>query len=251
MAIDEPIACEPRKPHTRGDDPARGLEYPEAAVNLHRIGHVTAIEDNPYRSPQTVVETDYWCDLPLAGSPASDPPICIKPHLRARGVDDFCIGFLASVPSLVTLLVLPAAVALAVSHSLAATLACPALLYVVFFGFVVSKITLTAQGIRFHRLFGTPKFLPWDSIASIEIAPRRELITKGWLPFPLRELSPSRTSVGHYRISWGDRFYFYPPADPKAFEYYVRRHLRTPLAGSERQQRNEFRSTSCEAWSCP
>jgi hypothetical protein len=103
------------------------------------------------------------------------------------------------------------------------SLAVPAFILVVLLAFTVWSITLTAQGIHFHRLLGTPKFLPWTSVHSVEIVPRRELIFRGWLwpLFPAREMTASLTSLQHYRITWRDGFCYYPPADTRAFERYV------------------------------
>jgi hypothetical protein len=111
-------------------------------------------------------------------------------------------------------------------------LAVPAALYLVFLGFSVSSLSLSPEGVRFHRLFGSPKFLPWSAVRSVEVAPRWELITKGWLwpLFPCREMTASFTSLRHYRISWAGGFCYYPPADAETFEEYVSRHLQKPVA---------------------
>ena len=161
-----------------------------------------------------------------------DISVRIKPRFMARGVSDLCIGLFFVFPlQVIALCILPGAVAFLFSHSWVATVAAPLIVYLIFIGFTVWHITLTSDGIRFHRLLGTPKFLPWSSILSVEIAPQRELIVKGWLwpLLPAREMTTSLTSLGHYRISWTGGFCYYPPADAEVFYQYVTRHLQKPV----------------------
>lgn len=162
-----------------------------------------------------------------------DASIRIKPHIMARDAADFFIAWLIACPvQLLGLIIIPGVLAFLVSDSRAIGLAVPAAIYLVFLGFSVSSLTLSPEGIRFHRRFGSPKFLPWSTVQSVEIAPRWELITKGWFwpLFPPREMTASFTSLGHYRISWAGGFCYYPPADAATFEQYVSRHLQKPVA---------------------
>lgn len=155
--------------------------------------------------------------------------IRVKPRIMPRGVADFCVGFFIVLPAqFLALFVLPSVIAFLLSRSWYVAFTVPAFIYVVFVAFSVWSIILTAEGIRFYRFLGVPKFLPWSSISSVEIAPRWELIHRGWLwpLLPAREMTASLTSLQHYRISWPSGFCYYPPADAAAFEQYVRTHLR-------------------------
>jgi hypothetical protein len=97
-------------------------------------------------------------------------------------------------------------------------------LYSIWLAFTVTSLRLDEKGLRFRRLLGSPKILTWDQITSVAPATRQELIVKGWLwpPFPAREMTPSLTSLGHYRVTWRNGFCYYPPADPASFEEALR-----------------------------
>jgi hypothetical protein len=164
---------------------------------------------------------------------SSDLSVRVKPRIMPRSIGDFCMGFFVVFPvQMFVLFILPGLVGYLVSHSELMALLPPVIVYLLFLAFSVWSITLTPEGIRFHRLIGVPKFLPWSSISSVEIASQRELITKGWLwpLFPAREMTPSLSSVRHYRISWREGFCYYPPAEAAAFEAHVRRYLERPSA---------------------
>lgn len=159
--------------------------------------------------------------------------IRIKPHIMSRDAADFCVSAFVVFPTqFLALFILPSVVAFLLSQSWYVALAAPVIIYVVFLAFSVWSITLTTEGIRFHRLLGIPKFLPWSGVLSVQVAPRWELIRRGWLwpLLPAREMTASLTSLQHYRITWRDGFCYYPPADAEAFEHYVSTHLQKPVA---------------------
>lgn len=156
-----------------------------------------------------------------------------KPRIMARDTVDFCVTVFVVLPAqFLALFIFPGVIAFLLSRSWYVALAVPAIIYVVVLAFSVWSITLTPEGIRFHRLVGVPKFLPWSSVSSVEVAPRWELIRRGWLwpLLPAREMTVSLTSLQHYRISWQAGFCYYPPADAQAFEQYVSTHLQRPVA---------------------
>jgi len=159
--------------------------------------------------------------------------IRVKPRIMARGAADFCVSLFIVFPAqFLALFILPGVITFLFSKSWYVALAVPLVIYVVFLAFSVWTITLTSEGIHFHRFIGVPKFLPWGSISSVEVAPRWELIRLGWLwpLLPAREMTASLTSLRHYRIRWQAGFCYYPPADTEAFEQYVSTHLRKPVA---------------------
>jgi len=156
--------------------------------------------------------------------------LIMAPRVCPRGLSDFCVcAFLVFPIQLLTLFVLPAAIAFAVTHSTAFALAIVAVVFLVFAAFSVARVSLSSQGMRFHRVLGGPKFLRWEQITSVEIAPQRELVLRGWLwpLFPAREMTACLSSLQHFRIRWDNGFCYYPPADSEVFEQYVTAHLKT------------------------
>jgi hypothetical protein len=91
----------------------------------------------------------------------------------------------------------------------------------------VASIAVNDRGIVFSRIFGNPKFLAWQDIKEIAPASRRELILHGWLwpLLPAREMTPSLTSMGHYRIAWTKGWCYFPPQDAESFLRLVAGHL--------------------------
>jgi hypothetical protein len=154
--------------------------------------------------------------------------IRFKPHVSPRDFADLCIGLFLVLPlQLLGLLVLPGTLIFFVTSSWWLVTAGLVIIGAVFYCFTVSSVTLSPDGMRFHRLIGTPKFLPWSAVRSLEVAPRWELIVKGWLwpLLPAREMTTSMTSLHHFRISWDGGFCYFPPADAEAFEKYAANYL--------------------------
>lgn len=89
----------------------------------------------------------------------------------------------------------------------------------------VPAIEMDDTGIRFRRLIGSPRFLPWEKVTSIRRAARAEVVLRGWLlpPIPPRGASLSLTSLGHFRIDWDGGTCYFPPADERAFLEQVER----------------------------
>jgi hypothetical protein len=145
-----------------------------------------------------------------------------------RSLSDFLITFLIPAPlQVLGLIVAPALVTILVFRSDTLALLVPLAIYCVFLALSVWSISLSDDGIHFRRLLGSPKVLPWRDVVSIEVAPRWELIRKGWLwpLLPAREMTASLSTLGHYRISWADGFCYYPPLDAALFEKHVSKYL--------------------------
>jgi len=130
---------------------------------------------------------------------------------------------------ILALLGIPAAIAYVLSKSTLVTSLVLLASYIIFLLFSVRFISLGTDGIKFHRVLGTPKVLPWKLITSIERASRRELIFRGWLwpLFPPREITASLSSLDHFRIDWIGGFCYYPPRDVVEFEQHVSSRLRS------------------------
>jgi hypothetical protein len=152
----------------------------------------------------------------------------ISPRVWSHGLLDFCIvAFIVSPLLLGVVFGVPALVVFIITNSSMAALLAAVIVCIVFALFTVSHLTLSSDGIRFHRVLGTPKFLPWNRVVSITQAPRWELILRGWFwpPFPAKEMTTSLASVGHYRIQWDNGFCYFPPQSPNVFEKYVQENL--------------------------
>jgi hypothetical protein len=159
-------------------------------------------------------------------------PLSITPRFWPRDFVDGCLSAAVGSFQTIVLFGIPAGVAFLLTRSaiVAALVACAA--YGCFMSFVVHRISVSPEGIRFHRSFGSPKFLPWERITSIAVAPRSELIVHGWVwpLFPAREMTACLSSLQHYRIAWEGGSCYYPPAEPSLFEQHVATYLKTRKA---------------------
>jgi hypothetical protein len=88
----------------------------------------------------------------------------------------------------------------------------------------VSELELDADGIRFVRLLGWPRFIPWSEVSDISLVTRREVLLHAWLwpPWPRRDSTASLTALGHFRIVFGNHVRYFPPSHPEEFALQVR-----------------------------
>jgi hypothetical protein len=152
----------------------------------------------------------------------------VSPRVQSRGVIDFCIVVFIVSPVLLGIVFgVPAFVAFLFTDSSLVALLVIVAVFITFTLFTVSHLTLSSDGIRFHRVLGAPKFLPWSRVVSVKQASRWELILRGWFwpPFPAKEMTTSLSSVGHYKIQWDSGFCYFPPAYPSTFEQYVQQRI--------------------------
>jgi len=149
------------------------------------------------------------------------------PRISPRDGTDLAIGLLMAAIQIALLFMLPSLAVFMLTQS--GTLGEYTFLgeLIVFVSFTVEKVTIGRDGMRFHRIFGSPRFLAWEQIAAVEAVGRRELILHGWLwpLFPPREMTACFSSVGHYRISWDGGYCYFPPHDPRQFEECVAQGL--------------------------
>lgn len=147
------------------------------------------------------------------------------PRFAPRNLTDAVISVAVGLLQIAVLFVLPGVLVYAATGGGSLGLMTGLVLYGVFALCSVSKVEVGSAGIRFKRLLGSPRLLPWSAITGVVEAPRRELIVHGWLwpLLPPREMSPSCTSLGHYRIGFGERFVYFPPSDAAAFVAAVER----------------------------
>lgn len=158
----------------------------------------------------------------------SDLGTLIKPRIASRGLKDFLVvAFIVLPVQLIGLLVIPAAFIYMMTHSWTAAILVAAIIYFVFMSLVVTALRVTSEGIHFLRRFGNPKFLSWEQIKSVSVAPPKELIIYGWLwpLLPAREMTASFSCLQHYRIQWQNGYCYFPPLDTELFEHCVSQNL--------------------------
>jgi len=150
-------------------------------------------------------------------------PLVILPRFLPRDFLDVCLGLPIGLLQAAIFFGLTAVLTYILTHSEPISLVVFLTAYGFSLLFVVRRLTVSATGLQFHRILGSPKFLPWERISSVALASRRELIIRGWLwpPFPPRECSACLSATQHYRIMWNSGFCYYPPAEPQLFEQFV------------------------------
>ncbi|MBL8309133.1 MAG: hypothetical protein JNL19_01800 [Burkholderiales bacterium] len=158
----------------------------------------------------------------------------IKPQVVPRDLTDAILSTVIGMIQIAILFALPSLVVYLLSGSESVAWVTAIAMYVVFAAFSVTALELDDAGVRLKRLLGVPKFVPWSDMTSVSEAPRRELVVHGWLwqLFPSREITPSFSSIGHYKFQYGEKFFFFPPGNVAALQSALPPHLRsrtTPL----------------------
>jgi len=154
--------------------------------------------------------------------------ISFKPAIAPKTILDWFLIPITSVFMFLLLIALPSFVIAYATDSKSIGLISYGFLMFVLASVVVLRITVGETGIRFVRLFGSPRFLEWSDIESIALVTNPwEVFLHGWLwpPFPPHEASPSMTLLGHYKITWKDGFCYFPPRDMRAFEATIAKYL--------------------------
>ena len=157
-----------------------------------------------------------------------DQVTVFRPRFWPRGLWDLSLTIIVGTSlQLVGLFIVPAALILFAFGSAKAALLAVLLLYVAFMLLSVWSVSLSQEGIRFKRVLGDPKLVPWSELTSVTEVSRWELISRGWLwpLIPAREMTACLSSLGHYKIAWRGGFCYYPPADALAFESTVNAFL--------------------------
>ena len=148
----------------------------------------------------------------------------IKARTSPRDLADVLISLLLFMPLyFVPVFILPSALAILVSGSLSFGLAIFLIIYFVWLAFTVWSLRLSEKGIQFVRLFGVPKFIPWEEVLDLSEASRREIVLSSWLAprFPAREMTPCLSALHHFRIRWRTGWCYFPPEDVNAFQRLV------------------------------
>ena len=142
----------------------------------------------------------------------------IKPRILPRDVLDVLIGVLVGAFQIAILFVLPALID-GVTINSGAGLLTFVLVYAMSLLFMVRSVEIEQEGLRFRRVLGSPKVLPWTHILSVDEAPRRELVLRGWLwpLFPAREMTACLSAKHHFRIRWQGGFCYCPPESVDEF----------------------------------
>jgi hypothetical protein len=161
-----------------------------------------------------------------------------EPRVSPRSFADAVLSLGVGTVQVAILFGFPAIIGFLLTSSLDVAIGSSVAAYLVFASFIVRKLAISSTGIRFPRLLGSPKFVPWDAVVFVQEAPRRELIWHGWLwpLFPSREMTPSFTSIGHYRIQFGSEYVYFPPREPKAFLAAIHAHLDDDVRNASRER---------------
>jgi hypothetical protein len=168
------------------------------------------------------------------------PPdtVVLRPNVASEDWRDALLTLAAGLPLMLVVVAWSAAAGLlgyAATHDtgLARWAAMVALLGVVLYASLtgVRWLRVDAYGLRFGRRRGRPRSLPWADVLSVEPAPRKEVVVRGWLwpPLARREPTGSLSSFGHYRIKYRGGTCYFPPVDAVAFRTAIRRWRRDLL----------------------
>src|SRR5262245_13017503 len=126
---------------------------------------------SPYKPPSAHLE-----DRP---SPWSSQ--IVRPRIMPRDTLDVVLTLVLFPYQLAVIFGPPCAVTWWLTRSVDATF----LVYLVAYGcsltFVVRSLCLDADGIRFRRVFGKPKLIPWNELEKVTVVSRRELVLRGWI----------------------------------------------------------------------
>ena len=143
----------------------------------------------------------------------------INPKFSCDNLQDASITVLIAIIQISILFVLPSFLIYVLTGSESIAWLAFLSIYILFLSYSVFSISVGEEGIRFNRLFGTPKSLSWSEITAIESVSRKELIFKGWLwpLFPAKEMTFCLSSNGHYKIIYHGGYCYYPPANPENF----------------------------------
>jgi hypothetical protein len=153
--------------------------------------------------------------------------IILKPRFLPRGTLDGLLSLVIGLFQTLIVLGFPFFICRVFTNNTTLSLIVAFVAYIIFLLFSVSNLVIMPDGIHLSRILGSPKFIAWSAISSIEEAPRFELIWRGWLwpIFPAKEMTPSLTSIGHYRIQFGSKSIYFPPEDSEAFKTLVSSYL--------------------------
>lgn len=160
-------------------------------------------------------------------------PVTFRPRFWPRDITDILILLFVALPfQLVPLFFLPMLIVLFFTGDIDMAFSVVALIYLVFLCFSVWSVRAEATGLRFKRLFGTPKFLLWSDIHSVSEATRSEVILHGWIwpLLPAREMTPALSARGHIRLAWDGGYCYFPPRDPKEFLAHVQNRMTANVA---------------------
>lgn len=158
-----------------------------------------------------------------------------KPRISPLDAVDAVIALLVMMLQLALYFFLPAAIAYCLTYlitgaaapSVGAAFGAVVGIALTAAAYTVWGAEVTEEGLRFRRLVGEPKFVPWSQVTGIAAAPREDVILEGWLRplFTGREMTASFSSKNHFLITWKGGSYFYPPEDSAGFEQAVKSHL--------------------------
>ncbi|MCO4747710.1 MAG: hypothetical protein KC912_23135 [Proteobacteria bacterium] len=153
-------------------------------------------------------------------------PTLIEPDTSPRDPTDWLVAGVVMVLQQILLMGTPAMIAWSLTESVVLCVLAASAVLLFFGAHTVTHLEVSAKGIRFARLLGTPGWVEWDELTLIRPAGRAEVIWLGWLwpIYPPREASPSYSSQGHYRFEGPEGYAYFPPKDRAQFEAAIRKN---------------------------
>jgi len=150
----------------------------------------------------------------------------IKPKFLCDNLQDTGVTVLVAVVQMAVLFGVPGLLGYWLTGSEGVAWSVVIGMYLLFLSFSVFSISVGEEGIKFNRLFGSPKSLSWADIKEIDEVSPRELIVDGWLwpLFPTREMTPCLSSRGHFKITYHGGHCYYPPEDVELFSALVKQY---------------------------
>lgn len=150
----------------------------------------------------------------------------LKANLAPRDAADALTSIALGVVLVAVIAGLPSVVVWFATDSVRATLAVGFTCALILHMQCVTALEVSDSGLRFIRLLGSPKLIPWSELSSVRAVDPVEVVVWGWClpPFPAREMSLSFSMHGYFAIRWRNRTAYFPPANREQFvELVVRR----------------------------
>jgi len=138
----------------------------------------------------------------------------IKPRILPRSIFDILICIPIMLLQMLLLFIAPMLIIFLLSESLLLVLLAFLLVWGFFIFGGVRYLIVNEEGIRLKRVLGSPKFISWDNLESVEVSTPLNTIVYGWLwpPIPAREMTYSLSAYEHIQFTYGGGYRaFFPP----------------------------------------
>ncbi|MBL4680372.1 MAG: hypothetical protein JKY88_06565 [Pseudomonadales bacterium] len=144
----------------------------------------------------------------------------IKPRILPRSILDILICLPVMIIQMLLLFVAPMLIVFLLTGNEILALS----MFLVVWGFFllggVRYLLVDENGILLRRVVGSPRFISWDELESVEISSPLHTIIYGWLwpPIPAREMTYSLSAYEHVQFIYGGgKRVFFPPKQTQEF----------------------------------